>query len=175
MHGVDNACAGLHSSHRCQSSRNLSVLIQPDPALDSVSGYCSCPEIHPTSHECQASSLRSSLQASASPRRSIWKLRECKYKFDQLTTFSVSWILRRAEGEGKFVSLDKLRLLSLVNTKLSMRKNWEIILKDAEVNEENTVDIYLDMVLLAEEKPEEEEVRLPSPGLGIILIFCNIP
>ena len=73
------------------------------------------------------------------------------------------------------MSLDKLRLLSLVNAKLSMRKNWEIILKDAEVNEENTVDIYLDMVLLAEEKPEEEEVRLPSPGLGIILIFCNIP
>ena len=35
--------------------------------------------------------------------------------------------------------------------------------------------IYLEMVLLAEEKPEEEEVRLPSPGLGIILIFCSIP
>jgi len=63
----------------------------------------------------------------------------------RLTTFSVSWIRRRAEGEGKFVSLDRLRLLSL------------------------------DMVLLAEEKPDEEEVRLPSPGLGIILIFCSIP
>ena len=73
------------------------------------------------------------------------------------------------------MSLDKLRLLSLVNTRLSMRKSQEMILKDAEVNEENTVDIYLDMVLLAEEKPEEEEVRFPSPGLGIILIFCNIP
>ena len=35
--------------------------------------------------------------------------------------------------------------------------------------------VYLDMVLLAEEKPDEEEVRLPSPGLGIILIFCSIP
>ena len=35
--------------------------------------------------------------------------------------------------------------------------------------------VYLDMVLLAEEKPDEEDVRLPSPGLGIILIFCSIP
>ena len=35
--------------------------------------------------------------------------------------------------------------------------------------------VYLDMVLLAEEKPDEEEVRLPSPGLGIILIFWSIP
>ena len=35
--------------------------------------------------------------------------------------------------------------------------------------------LYLDMVLLAEEKPDEEDVRLPSPGLGIILIFCSIP
>ena len=34
--------------------------------------------------------------------------------------------------------------------------------------------VYLDMVLLAEEKPDEEDVRLPSPGLGIILIFPGI-
>ena len=73
------------------------------------------------------------------------------------------------------MSLDKLRLLSLVNTRLSMKKNQEMVLKEREVNEEYTVVIYLDMVLLAEEKPEEEEVRLPSPGRGIILIFCNIP
>ena len=31
-----------------------------------------------------------------------------------LTTLSVSWILRRADGEGKLVSLERLRLLSLV-------------------------------------------------------------
>ena len=73
------------------------------------------------------------------------------------------------------VSLDRLRLLSLVNIRLSTRENQEMILKDAEVQEENIVDIYLDMVLLAEENPEEEEVRLPSPGRGIILIFCSIP
>ena len=41
--------------------------------------------------------------------------------------------------------------------------------------EEEWLVIYLDKVLLAEEKPEEEEVLLPKPGLGIILIFCNIP
>ena len=46
-----------------------------------------------------------------------------------LTTFSVSWIRRRAEGEGKFVSLDRLRLLSLVNITISMRKSQEMILK----------------------------------------------
>jgi len=63
----------------------------------------------------------------------------------RFTTVSVSWIRLRADGEGKLVSLDKLILLSL------------------------------DKVLLAEEKPEEEEVLLPRPGLGIILIFCNIP
>ena len=46
-----------------------------------------------------------------------------------LTTFSVSWIRRRAEGEGKFVSLDRLRLLSLVNVEISMKKSQEFILK----------------------------------------------
>ena len=45
-----------------------------------------------------------------------------------LTTFSVSWIRRRAEGEGKFVSLERLRLLSLENKR--MRKSPEVILKD---------------------------------------------
>ena len=86
-----------------------------------------------------------------------------------LTTFSVSWIRRRAEGEGKFVSLERLRLLSLVN--MRMNKSQDMILK---VSILWTI-LYLDMVLLAEEKPDEEEVRLPSPGLGIILIFCSIP
>ena len=46
-----------------------------------------------------------------------------------LTTFSVSWIRRRAEGEGKFVSLDRLKLLSLVNIRMTMRKGQEMILK----------------------------------------------
>ena len=82
-----------------------------------------------------------------------------------LTTFSVSWIRRRAEGEGKFVSLERLRLLSLVN--MRMNKSQDMILK---VSILWTI-LYLDMVLLAEEKPDEEDVRLPSPGLGIILIF----
>ena len=86
-----------------------------------------------------------------------------------LTTFSVSWIRRRAEGEGKFVSLERLRLLSLVN--MRMNKSQDMILK---VSILWTI-LYLDMVLLAEEKPDEEDVRLPSPGLGIILIFCSIP
>ena len=47
-----------------------------------------------------------------------------------LTTFSVSWIRRRAEGEGKFVSLDRLRLLSLMNIRMSMRNNQEMILRN---------------------------------------------
>ena len=96
-----------------------------------------------------------------------------------LTTFSVSWIRRRAEGEGKFVSLERLRLLSLVNIRRSkrrsIRKSQEKIVKARTRMRILRTIIYLDMVLLAEEKPEEEDVRLPSPGLGIILIFCSIP
>ena len=130
MHGVGNACAGLHSSHRCRSSRNLSVPIQPGPVLDSVSGCCSCPGIHRASHECQASSLHLSFRGFASPGRSVWIVRRSvNLNKSFLTTFSVSWIRRRAEGEGKFVSLDRLRLLSLVNIRMSMRKSEEIILK----------------------------------------------
>ena len=90
-----------------------------------------------------------------------------------LTTFSVSWIRRRAEGEGKFVSLERLRLLSLEN--LRMRKSQAMILKVRIRMRILWTILYLDMVLLAEEKPDEEDVRLPSPGLGIILIFCSIP
>ena len=67
------------------------------------------------------------------------------------------------------MSLERLRLLSLVN--MRMNKSQDMILK---VSILWTI-LYLDMVLLAEEKPDEEDVRLPSPGLGIILIFCSIP
>ena len=49
----------------------------------------------------------------------------------------------------------------ILKVRIGMRILWTIL--------------YLDMVLLAEEKPDEEDVRLPSPGLGIILIFCSIP
>ena len=41
-------------------------------------------------------------------------VREGVNKIGLLTTLSVSWILRRADGEGKLVSLERLRLLSLV-------------------------------------------------------------
>ena len=75
------------------------------------------------------------------------------------------------------MSLDRLRLLSLVNITMSLRKSQEMILKvriQMKIRILWTI-IYLEMVLLAEEKPDEEDVRLPSPGLGIILIFCSIP
>ena len=55
-----------------------------------------------------------------------------------------TWILLRAEGEGKLVSLLRLRLLSEL---------W---------------------VLLAELKPEDEEVLLPSPGLGMAFILWSM-
>ena len=44
----------------------------------------------------------------------MWIVREGVNKIGLLTTLSVSWILRRADGEGKLVSLERLRLLSLV-------------------------------------------------------------
>ena len=71
------------------------------------------------------------------------------------------------------MSLERLRLLSLEN--LRMRKSQAMILKVRIRMRILWTILHLDMVLLAEEKPDEEEVRFPSPGLGIILIFCSIP
>ena len=55
-------------------------------------------------------------------------VREGVNKIGLLTTLSVSWILRRADGEGKLVSLERLRLLSLVkgycfNSEMRMRRS----------------------------------------------------
>ena len=55
-------------------------------------------------------------------------VREGVNKIGLLTTLSVSWILRRADGEGKLVSLERLRLLSLVkgrclNSEMRIRRS----------------------------------------------------
>ena len=63
---------------------------------------------------------------------------------DIFVTMLTTWILLRAEGEGKLVSLLRLRLLSEL---------W---------------------VLLAELNPDDEEVLLPSPGLGMAFILCSM-
>ena len=58
----------------------------------------------------------------------VWIVRDGVNKIGLLTTLSVSWILRRADGEGKLVSLERLRLLSLVkgyclNSEMRMRRS----------------------------------------------------
>ena len=58
----------------------------------------------------------------------VWIVREGVNKMSLLTTLSVSWILRRADGEGKLVSLERLRLLSLVkgycfNSEMRIRRS----------------------------------------------------